>query len=257
MTIAKLAISGGKLARRKGASLADLTFKYCGITLDKLEQLGFKKGKPLTAEQEKYILNDLKYLLEIMKQQQSKIRLLGLENVTDIKMRCIPTVVWLELSGLHVDFEKFEEIKIAIQQQYKKTGAFLQQELVTYDKQQRLDGSFVSNELNLSSPEQLKLALREEGYDINKTDKKTRARFASDPVFQNLADFKEAEILLKLFIKPLPDFINSKTQRVYHDFWQYGAKSGSLYVGNLIYNSNRVGLKIGGRFLQLSLEINL
>src|SRR5665647_1819996 len=229
--LAEVALSGGKLARRKGASLADLVFKYCGVTLDKSEQLGFIKGEPLTAEQEKYALNDLKYLPEIMKQQQSKIKLLGLENITDIEMKCLPAVVWLELSGLHVDLEKLEEINAAIQQQYQETEAFLQKELVTYGKQRQLDGSFISNGLNLSSPEQLKIALQNKGYDIDKTDKKARAEFAHDPIFKNLADFKEAETLLKMFIKPLPGFINSNTERVYPDFWQYGAKSGRFTCG--------------------------
>ena len=70
--LAEIVISGGKLARRKGASLADLVLKYCGVTLDKSEQLGFKKGEHLTAEQEKYALNDLQYLPEIMKSSKHK-----------------------------------------------------------------------------------------------------------------------------------------------------------------------------------------
>jgi len=229
--LVEIALSGGRLARRKGASLKDLAFKYCGVTLDKSEQLGFKKGEPLTAEQEQYVLNDLKYLPGIMTQQQAKIKLLGLENIVNIEMRCIPAVVWLELSGLHVDLEKLEEINAAIQQQYQETEAFLQKELVTYGKQHQLDGSLVSNGLNLSSPEQLKQALRNKGYDIDKTDKKARAEFAHDPIFKNLDDFKEADTLLKMFIKPLPGFINLNTERVYPDFWQYGAKSGRFTCG--------------------------
>ena len=229
--LAEIAISGGKLARRKGASLADLVFKYCGVTLDKSEQLGFKKGEPLTSEQQKYALNDLRYLPEIMKQQQTQIAFLGLENIIDIEMKCLPAVVWLELSGFHVDFEKLEEIKAVIQNKYQETEAFLQKELVTFDKQCLLDGTFVSNNLNLNSPEQLKQALRNKGYDINRTDVKTRAKYANDPIFQNLSDFKGAETLLKMFIKPLPSYINSKTQRVYSDFRQYGAASGRFTCG--------------------------
>ena len=216
--LAEIAISGGKLARRMGASLADLVFKYCGVTLDKSEHLGFKKGEPLTPEQQKYALNDLKYLPEIMKQQQAQIASLGLENLIDIEMKCIPAVVWLELSGFHVDLEKFEEIKVSVQEQYEKAKAFLQQELIIFEKQSQLDGSFIPRELNLSSPEQLKIALQNKGYDIDKTDKKTRAKYAHDPIFQNLADFKESETLLKMFIKPLPEFINSNTNRVYSEF---------------------------------------
>ena len=133
--LAEIALSGGRLARRKGASLKDLVFKYCGVTLDKSEQLGFKKGEPLTAEQEKYALNNLKYLPEIMKQQQAKIKLLDLENIVNIEMKCLPAIVWLELSGFHVDLEKFEEIKVTIQKQYQETEVFLQKEFVTYDQQ--------------------------------------------------------------------------------------------------------------------------
>jgi len=99
------------------------------------------------------------------------------------------------------------------------------------DKQRQLDGTFIPNELNLSSPEQLKHALKNKGYDIDKTDKRTRAKYADDPIFKSLADFKEAETLLKMFIKPLPDFIYPDTQRVYPGFWQYGAKSGRFTCG--------------------------
>ena len=41
--IAEIAISRRKLARRKGASLKNLVFQYCGVTLDKSGQCGFKK----------------------------------------------------------------------------------------------------------------------------------------------------------------------------------------------------------------------
>jgi DNA polymerase-1 len=146
-------------------------------------------------------------------------------------MKCLPAVVWLELSGFHVDVEKLEEIKAFIQNKYQETEAFIQKELITFDKQCQLDGTFVSNNLNLSSPKQLKQALRNRGYDIDRTDIKSRAKYANDPIFQNLSDFKEAETLLKIFIKPLPSYINSKTQRVYSDFWQYGAASGRFTCG--------------------------
>ena len=58
-------------------------------------------------------------------------------------MKCIPAVVWLELSGFHVDIEKFEEIKVSVQEQYIKAKGFLQQELIIFEKQSQLDGSFI------------------------------------------------------------------------------------------------------------------
>lgn len=101
-------------------------------------------------------------------------------------MKCIPAVAWLELSGIHVDINKFEEIKEKVQKQYEDSETFLQEELVTYDKQQQLDGDFVRNDLNLSSHEQLKQALQNKGYAIEKTNKKARAKYKNEPVFEVL-----------------------------------------------------------------------
>jgi len=250
--IAEQAIYGGQLsasddpkARRKkpfiGKSLKDIAFRYCGVTLDKEYQCTFKTGQNLTNEQIEYALSDVKYLPEIMRKQTDKIRNLGLERVIDLEMKCIPAVAWLELSGIHVDTNKFEEIKEKVQKQYEDSETFLQEELVTYDKQQQLDGDFVRNDLNLSSHEQLKQALQNKGYAIEKTNKKARAKYKNEPLFEILNEFKEAETLIKMAIKTFPSFINQETQRVYGDFWQYGAASGR-FTGknpNLQQQSNK------------------
>jgi DNA polymerase-1 len=248
--IAEQAIYGGQLSDsgdsgRKhpfiGKSLKDIAFRYCGVTLDKEYQCTFKIGVDLIPEQIEYALSDVKYLPEIMKQQQVKIRNLGLERVIDIEMKCIPAVAWLELSGIHVDRNKFEEIKEKVQKQYEETERFLQEELVTYGQQKQLDGEFVRSELNLSSHEQLKQALQRKGYAIESTSKKARAKFKNEPVFEKLNEFKEAETIIKMAIKPFPSFINQETQRVFGDFWQYGAASGR-FTGkkpNLQQQSNK------------------
>ena len=74
--------------------------------MNKGEQQGFRYGVPLTKEQKQYAANDLKYLPEIFKQQQAKIKLLGLENVINTEMKALPAIVWLELSGIYVDRER-------------------------------------------------------------------------------------------------------------------------------------------------------
>lgn len=229
--LAEIAISGGILAGRRGASLKDLVRKYCGITLDKTEQLGFKKGEPLTIAQEQYAVNDLKYLPEIKKKQQIQIVEKNLENIIDIEMKCLPAVVWLELSGIHVDLNRLEEVKALVFKKYHESEAYLQEALATYGNQAQLDGSFIRNKLNLNSPEQLKKALKDKGYNIESIGKTARAAFANDPIFQALANYKEADQLVKNFINKLPGFINSSTHRVYGNFKQYGAASGRFTCG--------------------------
>jgi DNA polymerase I-like protein with 3'-5' exonuclease and polymerase domains len=56
-----------------------------------------------------------------------------------------------------------------------------------------------------------------------------------------LDDFKKADTIIKMAIKPFPAFINQNTERVYGDFWQYGASSGrfSGTKPNLQQQSNK------------------
>lgn len=221
--LAEIAISGGTLAGKKGASLKDLVKKYCGVTLDKTEQLGFKKGEALTAEQERYAANDLKYLPTIMKQQQVQIMLKDLENTIDIEMKCLPAVVWMELSGIHVNSERFEAIKAQVQDQCIELEGLLRQ---------ALEAPGTPEDLNLNSPAQIRQALRNMGYEVDSTGKQALAKYKGIPIFDALEDYKKIKKLYDGFIKKLPDFINPVTKRIHANFSQYGAASGRFTCKN-------------------------
>src|SRR5674476_255122 len=97
-----------------GSGLGDLVLRYCGQQMSKQEQQGFRYGVPLTKEQKRYAANDLKYLPDIYKQQQAKIKLAGLEDVISIEMKALPAIVWLELSGISIDQSKLSDFQILI-----------------------------------------------------------------------------------------------------------------------------------------------
>ena len=110
--IAEIILSGGVYAskeNRVGLGLKDLVYRYCGQQISKEEQTGFEYGVPLTQAQERYVANDLRYLPEIYKQQQARIKMLGLENTIGIEMKVLPAMVWLELSGIKVNVDKIRE----------------------------------------------------------------------------------------------------------------------------------------------------
>ena len=110
--LAEIILSGGLYAGKHGVTgLKDLVFRYCGQQMNKEEQQGFRYGVPLTQQQKQYAANDLKYLPEIFKQQQAKIKLLGLENVINTEMKALPAMVWLELSGMPVDTGRLNELE--------------------------------------------------------------------------------------------------------------------------------------------------
>lgn len=213
--LAEQVISGGQLSGYvKGKSLKDLVLKYCGVNLDKTEQCSFKAGEDLSEDQIQYALLDVEYLPEIMRQQQAKIKLLGLENIIDIEMKTLPAIAWLELSGVNVDLDKLGEIKAKKLTQKSETEAFLIKELTPI--------------LNLNSNRELLKSLQAKGFDLESTGSKDLAKYADNPIIQAIKNYRQAEKLLSSFINTMPEFINPITKRIHSSFNQYGALSGRL-----------------------------
>ena len=182
--------------------------------LSKEEQQGFRYGVPLTDEQEQYAINDLKYLPEIFKQQQDKIKLLGLEDVIDIEMKALPAIVWLELSGIFVDRNRLNELQKEI-------------EIRKHEAKQSLYEMLGTSKINLNSTHQLMIELNRLGIPVENTQSTELAKF-NHPIIKKLIEYKEAEKLLNTFVWKLPNYITKKTDRVHADFFQIGAKSGRL-----------------------------
>lgn len=213
--LAEIILSGGLYAGKHGVTgLSDLVFRYCGQRMNKEEQQGFKYGVPLTEEQKKYAANDLKYLPEIFKQQQAKIKLLGLDNVINTEMKALPAIVWLELSGIFVDQVRLNELQKEIDTRRRKA-------------KQCLYEMFRTSKINLNSTQQLKKELNRLGILVENTKSEELAKF-DNPIIKKLTEYKEAEKLLNTFVGKLPNFINKKTGRIHADFFQLGAKSGRL-----------------------------
>ena len=213
--LAEIILSGGLYAGKQGVTgLSDLVFKYCGQRMSKQEQQGFRYGVPLTPEQKQYAVNDLKYLPEIFKKQQAKIKLLGLENVINIEMKALPAIVWLELSGINVDRERLNELQKEIDTRRREA-------------EQSLYEMFGTSKINLNSTQQLTKELNRLGIPVKNTKSEELAKF-NHPIIKTLTEYKEAEKLLNTFVGKLPAFINKKTGRIHADFFQLGARSGRL-----------------------------
>lgn len=153
---------------------------------------------------------------------------MGLQEIVDIEMKAIPAIAWLELSGISVDQEKLEEIKLKVLQQKKEAADFLIKELTTYEKQQNIDGTHAPIIPNLDSNAAILRALRSKGLDLESTGSKELAKYAGNPLIEALKKYRQASKLLSSFINTMPDFINPVTKRVHSNFNQYGALSGRL-----------------------------
>jgi DNA polymerase I-like protein with 3'-5' exonuclease and polymerase domains len=213
--LAEIILSGGFYVGKHGVlKLSDLVFRYCGQKLSKEEQQGFRYGVPLTNEQKQYAINDLKYLPEIFRQQQAKIKLLGLENVIDIEMKALPPIFWLELSGLFVDKNRLNELHKEI-------------DIKRQEAKQSLYTMFGTSKVNFNSIQQLITELNRLGIPVKNTQSTELKKF-NHPIIKKLIEYKEAEKLLNTFVLKIPNYINKKTDRIHADFFQIGAKSGRL-----------------------------
>jgi DNA polymerase-1 len=210
--LAELVLSGGSYVGKKGVTgLKDLILRYCGHAISKEEQTTFQYGVPLTEQQKQYAANDLKYLPEIYKQQQVKIKLMGLEDVINTEIKALPAIVWLELSGISVDRDRINELHTEIEVRKREA------ERILYG---------VFGEINLNSTQQLKRELNLLGIPVTSTKKEELANF-DFPVIKTLLEYKEATKFLSTFGK-LSTYIHKDTGRIHADFFQIGAKSGRL-----------------------------
>jgi DNA polymerase I-like protein with 3'-5' exonuclease and polymerase domains len=217
--IAEIIISGGLYAGKKDVvRLQDLVFRYFGKHMDKAEQRGFLYGIPLTMAQKEYASNDLRYLPEIFKQQQAKIKALGLEDIVNIEMKAIPAIVWLELSGISVDLNKLEELRQKVQERKDAAEAQIYEMLGTRD-------------INLNSTQQLKPALNNIGIPVENTKKEELAKY-NHPVLYQLQEYKDTEKLLNTFIEKIPGFVQPATGRIHADYFQIGAVTGRFSCKN-------------------------
>ncbi|HUX55906.1 MAG TPA: DNA polymerase [Bacteroidales bacterium] len=224
--LAELVISGGLQAGRPGAKLSDLALKYAGIELDKSKQTGFQPNQDLTPSQIKYASLDVQVLPKIYKAQQEIIKAQRMENTINIEMGCIPATVWLELSGMPVDLQGLEKLKLATL--IKKEE--LEKQIIdllkpgSQSNQHDLSGNGIFK-INLSSPAQLLTALQNLGIDIHSTGDEELVK-VDHPVCKLIQEYRGETKLLTAFIEKLPKHIHPLTKRIHADFNQFGAHSG-------------------------------
>ncbi len=230
--IAELVLSGGQLAGRKGASLKDLALRYCGKYLDKEAQTTFVTDKQLTRKQKEYARDDLAYLPQIMKQQMAKIELENLGSVINTEMKAIPSLVWLELSGIYIDMEKVNDIRVQALSDLKEARDLLNVELTEETAQQTLFGGFERTKVNLDSPVEMLNALKKKGFNIYSTSEVELAKYGKDPIIKAVLKYREASKMLSTFVDVLPTRRNPETGRIHADFNQFGAKSGRFTCRN-------------------------
>ena len=225
--LTELIISGGSKARIKGAvTLEAVALKYTGIQLKKDQEIRTSfTQKDLTPAQIEYASMDVAVLPEIYEKQQKELERLNLINTFNIEMRCVPAVIWLELSGLPIDLDRLNQLKISTTVKINEAETKIKQIFLESGyKTMGLFGEMPIN-VNLNSPKALLTALKAIGINVESTGDEVLA-LIDHPIGELLREHRSAQKLLSSFIDAYPEHINPVTHRVHPSFNQYGTNTG-------------------------------
>lgn len=188
-------------------SLKYLAEEYCGVELDKKEQLSDWTGI-LTDKQIVYAAIDVIILEDIYYKLKEIIKDRNLEEVASIENGVVKATARLEYTGVCIDVDAVRKFKRTLQK--------------------HIDGlkkPFDIQNVNVDSPIQLKRMLNKSGIPVTKTSKEELAKYADNPLIIQIMDIKKAESLMK-GIKTLLEGRDRTTNRVHCSYNQNMTSTG-------------------------------
>lgn len=212
-----------------GASLADITQRYLGLTLNK-EPRGtfedyYQKFEPYQLE---YAAKDVALLSPIADLQQEKLVKEGLVPVSQLEFDFTNAMCEMELNGMLLDVPKWRTMFEFISEDYTQLQKDLNKMLASNHGQRVM---FDLPVINLDSNAQLLKTLRGLGLKIDSTEAKVLAKFKSNPVVAKILEYRKLSKLLSTYGEALIDRINPVTGRL-HSWFQQLVSTGRMSSSN-------------------------
>lgn len=220
------------------ASLKVIAKEYLDIELDKTEQLSDYKSDILSDSQLRYSAIDAKILLPLREKLKDAIVTAYLVRVAKIEFDCIHAVAMMEFNGMLLNVSQWQNIlseaRIRKGELEKELQTRLKEKIAnsTNNKSEQL--SLYSNdfefnkEINLDSPNQLKIALNKADIKVNDTNSNTLKKLLPEypEILKPLLEYKKVNKLISSFGDSLFKKINPITGRLHGSYWQLGSQSG-------------------------------
>lgn len=180
----ELRLTKGMNISRSYAAMVD---RYIGVKISKDLQTSFVAGQPLTKEQITYQAVDVMYPIEILRQQTA---IWEDEEMSEVlfynQNKLIPVIADYTARGIRYDVEKHKEnterFKQACEQAKKKLHTYLKNKIDIvrhgeYSKSFRVEVRKDVENINFSSPQQLKVLFRLFDPSINNTSHGTLVKY--------------------------------------------------------------------------------
>jgi len=218
------------ISKRGNHSLKALCRKYLSIELDKGLQTSFLPGKPLTKEQIRYAVEDVKHLEAIFRIQSAAIAETGLTETALLEFGITPAIVNIELAGVRLDTKKLEAMKVLLLCEEKRLEQQLS-EIVAASRPLKQQELFARTTINFRSPVQVNQLLNDFGFDVAGTGTEILEKI-DHPFTKALLEYRKVSKLLSSFCDKLPKHIHPKTGRIHPEFFQLGTEAGRFTCQN-------------------------
>lgn len=241
----KLIYAGTKMP----ASLDHILARRVGKIVDKNVRESFIDREPfsvvpMTAEEQRYIVDDVVYLPEVRVQQLQELKKLELSRVTEIEMLITPATAELEYGGLNFDaalwetyLNQFDEMLALHDAKMRNIIGGRSIGVERTRKGEKVIVEYGPDEINLNSYSQLQAVLNVLGFEADSTAAAVLESIVEDPRTPTEAsDFSKHLLEYRKYKKragfDYPRFVNPVTKRVHPSYHQNGTVTGRYSNSN-------------------------
>lgn len=197
-------------------NLQATVYRYAnGVVVEKDQGNSDWANPNLTEEQLRYARDDVRYLIEIARNQWEFVKKFDLERVIDLELSLIPATVDMKKNGMKIDTQKWEEsasdYKSKALELEEKLNTEMGMELARREGSVSLFGNLVPRAFNVSSSSQVASYFNLPSAD----ESHLRELVDKDPIVRDLLDYKEYFKISSTYGKNYLKFLDPNDSRIH------------------------------------------
>jgi len=173
-------------------NLQATVFRYAdGVILEKDQAVSDWAAEPLSEEQIRYAKDDVRYLIQVARNQWEFVKKFGMERVIQLEMELIPATVEMKKNGVKIDLNNWKKSSLEYKEKADKLEVNLNHrmglELSRREGAVSLFGTIIPKSFKVSSASQLAKYFNIESAD----EAHLRDISDTDPIINEILEYKE------------------------------------------------------------------
>ena len=226
--LAAQVLHSGQPAGKGYFTLAAVSKRYLGISLDKTEQTSDWGAHELSQEQLEYAARDAAVLVRLYARLSADLETSSLYGTMQLEMEATPFLAWMEFCGVALDTQRWK--KLALQAATEKAN--LEPEILELMTKSIGEGSTPRRKITPASPKQVMTVLSRLGVDVDDTKHETLIGVQGrHPFIANLLAYRGASKRHSTYGIKFLEHVLPTTGRIHANFQQIGAATGRMSCG--------------------------